>query len=877
MEELCMKILRLVLENFEVIRNCMGSDYLKIDFEKSYNRICLLLGPNGSGKTAILSQLNPFATIGNLDVRDGIQLITPKKHGKKEIWISDGPVVYKIQHYYSPVKDTFSTKSFIQKDDVELNPNGNVTSFKEIIKEELGIEQDFMKLIRLGSNVKSLISLSSTERKTFMGKMLDDIGVYLQYYKHVNNTMRTLKEMVAHTVDKLNKSKYSDISDYDLEIDTLEGDVERFETELRTLTDQMAVIDNELQNIGDILSIRDELNQTNKILKKMKQVRERIEGDVRSAAYYKEEYEKAAELITKYNTMVSTTNLMLQRELTTRDTLENQAHRLEIQLEQHKETDQEIQRLRKVLKDTDTLIAIRQQTLDGFESGITITDFEPLFSFLKASDQLLQRIYEFGKGPVQKVIQLIRENKDVHKYVNNGILDAKQTDETEILLERIRKIGNFEKELSCKDNTCDAHKVWMYIYNLLQDRNVDEVNRSSEFYHDVELVYKSLDPLFQDIASRRPVIEQLPETLQKYFKWSTLFQRIANEEHLYPVKEFDHFYTMLKEYEDLKRLENDRVSIYENLNRYQRLTTDDAVHDVYLTTMDSLKVSKEQIDEYREDLHSYKRQLDEYKRTAEAMEDAWNTCENYEETKRVADDLSEKFNRYHDLHSRKTSIQASIQRIQITLDSRRNDLSRVQSELYNFKDLQKNLKKFRKIYDEMDVVRSALSTTKGGIPTIITKHYLSDTETITNDLLNIAYDGDVQVEPFAITATEFSIPIYIKGYRLPDVKMASQGETAFLSVALSFALISQSLRKTKRWDIMELDEVDGPLDQNNRRKFIEILENQIDRVGSEQNFLITHNDMFSHYPVDIIELIPDIADKYQLATKIPIQLSREND
>ena len=237
-----MKILRLVLENFEVIRNCMGSNYLEIDFRGCQNKICLLLGPNGSGKTAILSQLNPFATIGNLDVRDGITLITPKKHGKKEIWIADGLTVYKIQHYYNPLKDSHSTKSFIQKDDVELNPNGNVTSFKEIVKEELGVEQDYMKLIRLGSNVKSLISLSSTERKTFMGKMLDDIGVYLQYYKHVNNHMRTLKDMLSHTVDKLHKSRYMEVSMYDQEIDLVEGEVERLEGQLRDQGDRKSVV-----------------------------------------------------------------------------------------------------------------------------------------------------------------------------------------------------------------------------------------------------------------------------------------------------------------------------------------------------------------------------------------------------------------------------------------------------------------------------------------------------------------------------------------------------------------------------------------------------------------------------------------------------------
>src|SRR5699024_4860794 len=97
----------------------------------------------------------------------------------------------------------------------------------------------------------------------------------------------------------------------------------------------------------------------------------------------------------------------------------------------------------------------------------------------------------------------------------------------------------------------------------------------------------------------------------------------------------------------------------------------------------------------------------------------------------------------------------------------------------------------------------------------------------------------------------FTIPFYNHGTLIRDVKYASQGELSFLSIALSFALATQAMSK---YNIMLLDEIDGPLDKSNRVKFINVLENQIDRISSEQNFLITHNDMFSGYPVDIIDL-----------------------
>ena len=179
------------------------------------------------------------------------------------------------------------------------------------------------------------------------------------------------------------------------------------------------------------------------------------------------------------------------------------------------------------------------------------------------------------------------------------------------------------------------------------------------------------------------------------------------------------------------------------------------------------------------------------------------------------------------------------------LEEKRKERSRLETDRQLFVEMQKNLVTYQLHYDNMEYTKKALSASKG-IPTLIVKHYLRDTESITNELLDIAYDGEVRVEPFDISADTFSIPVWIHGARRPDVKLASQGEVAFLSVALSFALISQSLG---RYNIMSLDEVDGPLDRENRQKFIDILENQIERVGSEQNFLITHNEIFATYPV----------------------------
>lgn len=53
---------------------------------------------------------------------------------------------------------------------------------------------------------------------------------------------------------------------------------------------------------------------------------------------------------------------------------------------------------------------------------------------------------------------------------------------------------------------------------------------------------------------------------------------------------------------------------------------------------------------------------------------------------------------------------------------------------------------------------------------------------------------------------------------------------------------------------MCLDEIDGPLDSFNRSHFIDILENQISKLGIEQVFVISHNNAFDSAATDLIIL-----------------------
>ena len=200
-----MKITYLKLKNFVNIKAGMKRTEVEVDFSKSKNKLILLCGPNGSGKTSLLSEMHPFANSGNMDVRGDANLIIEGKDGYKEIHIQDKEDKYIIKHFYMFSKKTKSVKSFIMKNGKELNENGNVKSFKECVNEHLGIDHELLKLMRLGSNVTSLINMKSTNRKNFATKLFSDIEVYNGFYKKVSEEYRNIRAVLKSTADKINK------------------------------------------------------------------------------------------------------------------------------------------------------------------------------------------------------------------------------------------------------------------------------------------------------------------------------------------------------------------------------------------------------------------------------------------------------------------------------------------------------------------------------------------------------------------------------------------------------------------------------------------------------------------------------------------------
>ncbi len=868
-----MKILSVQLENFTAIKNALNTNKLYIDFSNTENKICLIIGPNGSGKTTLLSMLHPFADLGNLDIRNGNELVLKGKDGYKEIHISKGKNVYVIKHFYTSHKDkNHSVKSYIEKNGTELNVNGNVTSFKEYVKEELQIEPDYLKLIRLGSNVTSLIDLTATERKNFMSKIMDDIGIFLEYYKAVNTKLRQLDEMISHAVDKEKRLGIIDKDEFKKEIKRIENEIKVMEEEFIHLNNELSLYKNTIENIEDSDELKTNLSLITKKYNKMNKILERKdEIESLDVKYYEDKLKELSELVNSSKNGYNSNIALIQNSLEHLNSLQEQLRGYNIQLTKEMETDKEVERMEDNLKTIRKKLREYEDILGDFKPNFTKADLDNFIIFLKNTQQILGRTYEFGKLPIQRVIRLMRSKKNVMNYINSHLLDIddKKSSDSSVFMSMLasRFMLGHDITFECKQE-CQAKTLYKQIENILKNSNVDDKNEDVSFYRDMEFVYNNIISVLPNFANYKEIIEALPADIKKDFELDTIYDKIEALDMIYDEKKINRLMSLTTEYFNYQSLTEEYDNQENTKRKFSSLSNTSYLHEIVDDLEENVAEIRAKIDDWREKNIHLKEIIEDSERSIEVYSDIKETLEKFDEVKSLFEKYTEEYTLYKETMKKISFTELSISKCRLNLDNKKADLQSRVFDLEQYKSLQKEINNLNRIYDEMTFVKESLSS-KQGMPLHFISNYLRNTEEITNELLDIAYDGKIYIDSFEITPTEFSIPFYNKGVRLSDVKYASQGELSFLSVALAFALSSQALSK---YNIMLLDEIDGPLDTANREKFIQILENQIERINAEQSFLITHNSMFSSYPVDILDFsFKNDKDQYPLANFIKIE------
>ena len=884
-----MKIIYAKFINFSGIYAGIGVEEIELDFSKADNVITMLLGGNGAGKTTIMSLLHPYR--GTNDSR--ANFILEGKKGLKEIHLQEKKDIYKIQHYYG--SQSSHNKSFIQKNGEEMNANGGIKTFDSYLQEEFNLNKDYFRIARLGSNVTTFIDLKTAERKKYINNFLPDIDDYLSKFEIVNDKFKMLNNSIKVINTQLDK-----LDDKEILLEQkaqIQGNIEattRLINTVRNLIQRnnfnIEKLQEESDVNGDYNLYMKQLEQSIKTLQVNLETAKNIHSTVikRGPALADFTDEQLVEYRQKYDLQNNTFMSEIKHETEKRDnakaqlvTVNNKLVRLHNSLSDEVDLsliENQIGQIQQSITDTkeklfknqyaELVLTDHQYTQLQIISGNIMTAIETFKA--STSPDLAEEV--LTEGQVNELIATYNENTGHIVTLNEkiGMLNTELTkiQSNEYLLETLEK-----RPANCKIDTCPFivravnYKTNDYsridgIASEMKDLEITVSNMTNnnevlvarittqqaiqKFYKTIELQFEPLiNILYKNVTIDKAFAQKLLTTdisiLAKKLSVDEVVQANSIRKDItmleLKLESLESHYSTAKQKQEVNEgIRKDIEAVTKEVNDFKvHISEFDGIineingkiekNNLRISLIDSIVTSKKDVANYTSQLN-------------EKMDDYNNKVSNYQQILQLQDENK-------DLEGKKNMHG-------ITLRQQEEFLKKVDKDLVIVEDCSERLANINKKYDNVKLVQKALDPKKG-IPLFFIDNYLKDIAVKANELLAVAYGDSFKIK-FDINASDFFINVFKSdGTFLPDISEASQGEISLTTVSLSLGMIERIMTNTK-FNILYLDEVDSTLSTKNRRLFISLLETQLQKLGIEQVFIISHNNEFEAHPINMILL-----------------------
>lgn len=851
-----MKCDYIYLKNVEQIYVGMNLNKLEIDFTDNNYIFNLLAGANGSGKTSFLNSIDALHT----------EIIRDGKEGQKNIIYSDkeNNRKYLIRHVYLPKgkkgdKKGHTVKRYFTIIDEhgkrELNENGNATTFNELVGMYLGLTQENLKILKLGTDMNSFIKLQTTERKKYISLYIKDTDLYLSMYKKINSDSILVHKMFKNYCDKLDN--IGSIDNIKKEEKEVQSSLEKCKGNIDEIKNNISIINNKI----DELDIPDDLDEKIISLKKKNEKNIKIK---------KEMQENMGDILNKdiqyIDNLISKSN-----------------NELMLFEEKQKLNESNINNL--------------NNKINEYKSNINDIDLKLLNYDINYNSEIINSEIEKCKLDIKKY------EKDYKNHAN----DARYLNEDQ-LISLINYFDSKSKEIEALEMQLDYSDLEKFDYNInYNELYLNSLNKSSDLINKIKTKEDELETI-KNVMKGFTCNNSSCPLLKKFFSGSTDKEIIEKEiedykcelnvnktlsEKFYALNTLKSICLDIKNYCSslniviINKLKLDEKSILNKVKSNKSIINNEKVQNLinisnnvksYIDKMNylsSLKLAKEQCDtinllnlnkhDYELKLIDSKNELEKFNKEHETNDIKINILKNKIENltyiitnKKEFDELDDYINYYNNLLNLKEIYNKYIEELNSYNEQLskllviENEYSKKRDKLIYqkkyTKDLIRSKKVFEENYNDLNALKEALGTKKG-IPLYFVKSYLQKTKDIANEILKDAFNGELLFDNFDINEKEFNIPLIKNGEVIEDISKASAGEKALGSLALSFALMEQT---HTRFNILLLDEFDGPLDKKRKRLFLHLLEKRIKKYNLEQIFIITHNSIFDDYPLNLI-------------------------
>lgn len=877
-----MKITYAEFVNFKHLYSALGKYEVVLDFKDMTNIINVIIGKMGSGKTTILSHLQPWASFGTLDERNTDGIIIDEKNGTKIIEIQDGVDTYHIEHRWTWSKDHHTLKSYIKKNDRELNQNGNQSSFKEIIELEMGVDQNFLRLSRLGPNVSNIIEMTSTERKDFIAERLSDVDLYLTICKDMSDRSREISAQTQLLSRKLQNVTDSTVSDMR---ETLKG-LKKASMELtKRIEDESSEYNKFIGEINVYLGGKS-MNEYRDAIDSQKMAIDRLDDDI-SALESKiknvfTEYKSSAEVLQevgKLEALLKVRTSDLQNMHMSYNSFSDRKNEI-LKTQSASVNNEYLKSLSEMYANHVNLVECISNELGDFDCKLSSVEIKNLMASVQVFDVMLGDLFDYNRDSV--IACFNKSESESRSHANKVVTALKATKyKLQKSLNNIEYLGHYTVDEDMAKPTCGCYKSCPYYLthpNTVYSSKVNYDEKHAEIMSQIEDIDSRIDAL-----SDYPVISAKLEKIKSTFidlcdkldrlgviKVRSIKSIITSNSNRvwYDNDALVNILEKVSKKEQMYSIQTKLPELKAEIDKYSSVNASDLALELDDLNL-KITTLKEAILKTEEEISNYKSNIKDLYDLNDIIINTNSITMEIERLTDTATKFKEEYHRMVNNYETASSHNDKLNDLSLKLREDKIELEKINSSYIQLTskldDIESTRAEFGVLIRQQEIINliKEASSSKKGIPLIYVKIFLDDCVDIINELISMVFDDSIEIKEFKITDKEFFIPYYKNGIEISDVKTASQGERAIISLALSFALMRKGVSK---YNILLLDEIDGALYSKDREKFLMILAQQIQAINAEQVFLITHNNCFDGYPINIIMTTPEHVDNNDVPT-----------
>lgn len=860
-----MRITRLYMKGFIAIYLTQGKKEIEIIFPKD-KMINILYGGMGTGKTFILGHCQPWHTFGVLDVRNGDEQIMAGENGKKENEYEKGNNHYIVTHDYIWNGKTHITKHFFKKNGEELNPNGNLSTFNDIVKLEFGIDQEYLRLLRIGDNVTNIIKLKSTERKKYVASRLEEAEMYLMLYKKISQDLRLINSKVEMLNKNLASMQYNKLDEMKDNYNDMSERLLKLMEESSSTEKEYYKLEGRIQEMLENSSYEQYVSKTDEIIKlvEMKTLEANQLLDTISEMENLYEPEKIKQEINRLDGYLHAITQHMHENVALRDSVIKEINKITDKLALIGNAEQKNVLIREYSELSNKIDSMEKETAKYHYTE----SFYSLSVIKNEAEQINFLLYSLASYRFEDVSRIFLSDNSVLKWAKNMINNL----QTKQRIER-SKANNYRFSMEyipssplfippfCPTEDCPYRK--QHPATLRSDNKQKEIENIVKKYMDEVNGLDIEIARFEDYPTIYSIIEKLRAMWHKnekimdklgLLKQKQLTTILSKNGDWFNSERLVYLMELSQKKDELIRLRERMISIKDEINQLELNETDELEK-----RLKQLKIQDAELIEKIEDINlniiqtegSIKDYNDKYLKVSKLsiMQDEYSK-------------LQTEVSNMDGIIESRVKIQENAKEYLCILTEKKKKIlcakeeyTTIASKCSHLKDwinrANQTIEEYKDTLDEQRLYSRIVEAVspKNGIPIYIVEIYLNQCRDAINSLISDIFDDRLEIEKFDINDNDFLIPYNVGGRSIEDVSRASQGEKSIIGIAISFAMMQNS---NVSYNIPLLDEPDAALHSSDRNKFVSLLFKWIRQNSVEQVILITHNQTFEGYPINLI-------------------------